>query len=787
MKTSTEKYRTGVLTTLGLLTVAVLVMTLFACRVKQQDSKDEISPKLAQASKTQDFPRGWLRWRGPDQNGFSAELGLPDRLDMEKDLLWSVPLSGKGTPLVSGDRAYAWGYRGKGNDLQEVLVCLDMNSGKQYWEIGFSDFISDIIYERYSVGSPALDPQTGRLYVLSSAGLLSCVSPEGELLWQHSLMESFGRLTFPNGRTGSPVVEDGLVITLGITSFWGREGPAHDRFWAFDKSDGRPVWSSTPGVQPQDSSFSTPVFATWKNQRVFFAGTGCGQIVCVNARTGSPLWRYPMSSGGVNSSVVVEGDVLIAVHGQENLEDSTTGGMLALDLGKIEPAEPGQDPVVVGAAARLWQAEISMFTSSPTLIDGKVIQMDGTGTMHALDSKTGRSLWTRKLAHSQLHASPLAADGKLYMPMENGHFFILRSEDGEILCDLQLEGNGLGAPALWRGRMLVHTSEKLYCFGPAQAGPEPSALRQPDPAAPAPGPAKQLLVVPCEVAMVPGAEQLFELRAVDAVGEAGEILKGGVWEKFIPPSAKVRVEMDAGFDGPDRLVAAPDSKNSAGAFKVQAQGLQGTMKGRLLPGLNFATDFENFELAEKAQDGSAFAHPPLPWLGARFKWEIRDIDGNKVLAKTLDKVLFQRALTFLGHEKSRDYVMQVDVMSEGDRRSMSSAGLIHQRYIVALEGNWQILEISSNHDRLKVSVPFAWKPKRWYRLKSRVESAADGSGVVRAKAWPREEAEPEAWTLEVPLERAHTHGAPGLFGFSPQNRQSVYLDNLNISPQQGVR
>ena len=39
------------------------------------------------------------------------------------------------------------------------------------------------------------------------------------------------------------------------------------------------------------------------------------------------------------------------------------------------------------------------------------------------------------------------------------------------------------------------------------------------------------------------------------------------------------------------------------------------------------------------------------------------------------------------------------------------------------------------------------------RLKTRVDVADDGSGVVRAKAWPRDEAEPEAWTIEVP----HTH------------------------------
>ena len=37
-----------------------------------------------------------------------------------------------------------------------------------------------------------------------------------------------------------------------------------------------------------------------------------------------------------------------------------------------------------------------------------------------------------------------------------------------------------------------------------------------------------------------------------------------------------------------------------------------------------------------------FAYPPLPWIGARFKFDVRDMDGNKVLTKTLDNVFFER-------------------------------------------------------------------------------------------------------------------------------------------------
>ena len=113
---------------------------------------------------------------------------------------------------------------------------------------------------------------------------------------------------------------------------------------------------------------------------------------------------------------------------------------------------------------------------------------------------------------------------------------------------------------------------------------------------------------------------------------------------------------------------------------------------------------------------------------------------------------------------------------------MSTVGVINQRYIIQLDGNWQQLVVVSNHDRVKAGVPFRWKPKTWYRVKSRVDVAPDGSGTIRAKAWRRGDPEPEKWLIEVPHRRAHKQGAPGLFGFSPQSLLRVYIDNVSVTP-----
>jgi hypothetical protein len=81
-------------------------------------------------------------------------------------------------------------------------------------------------------------------------------------------------------------------------------------------------------------------------------------------------------------------------------------------------------------------------------------------------------------------------------------------------------------------------------------------------------------------------------------------------------------------------------------------------------------------------------------------------------------------------------------------------------------------------------VPFAWQAGKWYTLKTRVDVAPDGSGVVRAKCWPRDEAEPEGWTIEVQHAHAHHEGTPGLYGFTPQSRVRVYVDNIRVIPNE---
>ncbi len=742
------------------------------------------------------LPAGWLNWRGPQQNGTSLETGLPDTVDPSHPL-WMADLPGQSTPVIANGKIYIMGYLGEGGDLREGVVCYDAETGKELWRRFYSDFLSDTIYLRYATSSPTVDGDTGNVYIQGTQGILAAFTAGGKLLWQHSLMEEYGRLTFPNSRTASPAIDQDLVITRGITANWGKDGPAADRFYAFDKMTGDLVWTSSPGDRPKDNSFSHPVFGWLHGLRVFYSATGDGAVVCVNARTGEPLWRVPLTKAGINSAVLVHhNDKIISIYGTPY----EPGRLVALKISDAMPASADTAPVVLDrAAVQLWSDEISTSTSSPILAGDTVYVVSEKGDFCAVDARTGNLYWKIKIGIEERNSCPLFADGKLYVPIlddpdlattggdagTKGALYIIKptDKDGEILAHIQLDGRCFGTPVAYNGKLYIQTTRHLYCFGKPGNNPGLPPAPAPEPW-PAPGVATQLEIIPSEVLMRPGQTQSFRVRELDASGfTVREItdMSSVHWASFIPPTAKVKSTMKASFNGQGQLVSDAEQTPSAGAFMAQAGTLKGFIRGRILPYLPISQDFQKFTLTEtNALDNNAlFAYPPLPWIGARFKFEVRDLDGNKVLAKTMDNPFFQRATVFIGDPSTRNYTIEADIMSEGNRRVMSEVGLVNQRYYIVMKGASKKLEVNSNLELFRHDVSFESLPNVWYHLKTRVDVAADGSGVIRAKIWKKDDPEPADWTIEVPHAHAHESGSPGLFAFAPQKR--VYIDNIKVT------
>lgn len=779
--------------------------------------------KAAPAAKPAAPVAGWLDWRGPLQTSVSLEKGLPDKVD-SKTALWSADFPGQSAPVIANGKLYIMGYQGEGPDLQEGVACFDAETGKKLWQQLFNDFLSDVVYLRYANSSPSIDPETGNVYIQNSSGLFAAFTADGKLLWKHSMMEDYGRMTFPNNRTASPLIDKDLVITRGITAAWGAYGPPGDRFYAFDKKSGELVWSSAPGDRPQDNTFSRPWLSFLNGMRVLYSACGDSSLICINARTGEPLFRTPVAKagakGGINAAVVEYNGNIVVVHESENIDTSDVGRMAAFKIpAEITPPTPQTPQVFETKALEQWRNPVGALASSPVLVGNRIYQTSGNGDICAVNAESGEVLWRTKLGIEQRQSTPFYADGLLYVAMyvaaaapgaekenagnENvgdGELFVIKPGDAgmEILSRTILTGKCYGSPVGYNGKLYVQTEKKLYCFGKKGNNPGLAAAPESKPW-PAPGEKARLQVVPYEVLIAPGEKRSFQVRVLDAKGFTVEEKvdpKSLKWEPFIPPTALVKVTMKAAFSADGQLVADADNAPSAGQFQASLGELKGYFKGRVLPGVPLSQDFEKYELNQDTSKPPApavpnqmepptpFAYPPLPWNAARFKFEVRKAPGegeNKALVKTIDDKRLQRGTVFINRSDLRNYTIEADVLSEGNKRKMSEVGLVNQRYLIVLKGNAQALEVSSNQELLKESVPFKWSPNEWYHLKARVDVAKDGSGVVRAKAWKKGEPEPAAWAIEVHHKRAHEEGSPGLFSFSPQE-QRAWIDNISVTP-----
>jgi outer membrane protein assembly factor BamB len=711
----------------------------------------------------------WPELRGPGRDGLSPEKNLPEKWSPRgENLLWRAPYGGISGPVVLGDRVYLQNTVGNGATLQERVLCLDANSGKVLWEQRINLYHSDVPPHRAAWATPALDPETGNVYVFAVKGTLAAFTRDGKPLWTRYLTEEFGLITTHGGRTVSPLVDSGLVIVSGITFNYGELAGGGHRFLAFDKQTGECVWFSSPGGRPYDTTYAPPIVAVVNGVRLLIAGASDGHFHALKVATGEPVWKYEVSKRGLNTGVVFAGGHAILTHSEENLETNEMGFRAALD------------PALTGTLTNkhtkwLHYGFLGGFSSPVT--DGKTIyQVDNGALLGAFDAESGRLLWTRKLGTIQ-KANAVLADGKLYVGTENGKFFILRSgpQGAEVLSEVEL-GNPehpeeiTSGAAVSRGRIYFASTQALYAIGRKGSRVPPWRPPAPQPSGEVgthlPVPA-YVQVIPAEVMLSPGETVKFRVRLFDAKGNA---------IRSFSESPAWTLEQLAGSIQPDGTFAASkQSRGEAGKVKATVGNVSGFARVRVIPPLPWNEDF------------SGYAPGQLPswWMNARIKFAVKELEGNRVLTKLADNQFsfIKRARAYAGRHDWSDHTIECDVRFAVRRRTLGDGGVVAQGYSLVLFPNHERVELLSWQPETArtVSAPFSVKPDTWYRLKLRVENLPDGRVRARGKVWLAGEPEPDAWLLERtdPPGLGIRHGSPGLYGDAPAE---VYFDHLKVYP-----
>jgi outer membrane protein assembly factor BamB len=701
----------------------------------------------------------WAEWRGPARDGVSHEKGLPAKWSPAgENLAWKAPYGGRSTPVVMGNRVYLFNAYERGARLQERLMSFDADTGKVVWERHFNVYLSDVPPHRVGWASPVGDPATGNVYVFGGGGLLVGLSGrDGKVLWERSLGEDFGLLTTHGGRTVSPLVDGDLVIVSGVAFSWGSHFRGLHRWMAFDKRTGETVWTSAPGSQPYDTTYAAPVIADVAGTRLLIQGASDGWVHAVKPQTGEPVWKIEVSKRGLNTGVVVRGTDAIITHSEENLDSNEMGMMAALDASLRGELKMSQLKWKVYG----WQGGFS----SPVLDGDRLYQVDNGANLAAFDVASGRQLWLQNLGTIQ-KASPVLADGKLYVGTENGRFFIIEpsAAGAKILDEDQLGTEQqpeavIASVAVSDGRVFLVTDAALYCIGKKSGAGKAAATPAPAPAA-AGSEVRHVQVVPAELTLRPGDRVSFRVRLFDERGNFIREEKQAEWSLD-----KLKGAVTAG-----QFAAAGDAVVQTGEVRAAVGGVAGAARVRVVPPLPWE---ENFDAAEP----NTF---PQHWTNTGMKFITREVGGTKVLVKTTEgSSLRTRARAFMGPNDLHDYTVEADVFATTRRRQVGDVGVIAQRYSLTLFGNAQKLELTPWQPETQrvASVAFGWKPDTWYRVKLRVENLPGGQVRARGKVWPAGSPEPDAWTIEHTDPIGNRQGSPGIFGSA---LAEIYFDNLKV-------
>jgi outer membrane protein assembly factor BamB len=708
-------------------------------------------PALAEAG-------DWPNWRGPRRNGVSDETGLVTRWSRAgENLVWKADIVARATPIVFDGRVCTSGRGGAGPTRHELVACFDAGTGKKLWERRFPVYNTTVPFSRVGWAALAGDPETGAVFAQNVDGQLVALGRDGKTIWEHRLGEEYGRGSGYGGRTLIPLVDEDRVVVGIVGAGWGDIGPPRQRYMAFDKKTGAVRWISTPAQGPFDdaNNQASPTVAVIGGRRLVIGGGADGWIYALEARTGSPVWRFQASVKGLNSPPTVEGDVVYAAHSEENADGGPMGRVVAIN---------GVGSGDITKTNEVWRASgLTVGFAAPTVADGRVYVVDNAANLHALDQKTGRAMWTHSLG-TVGRAAPMFADGKLYLTEQNGTILIVEAgpTSAKTLHEERItmpEGRAAevwGSVAAAYGRIYFTTEEGLYAVG-RKGAPFKAAASPVEPAeAPAAGTAApaRLLIVPGEVIGRAGEPVAFEAWAFD---DKGRFLR--------KESAAWAVEGIAGEISAGGRLTTPAAATTAGKVKATVGALSATTQARFFAPLPWSFDFE--------------AGPvPRHWVSAGPRFKVTDLGGGKRLHKPPQEAGLQRAAVIIGPPSLSGYTVEGDLLFTRQGRRAGDLGLINQGYTLDVMGKKQELQLRTWASELEKSttMPFPAEPDTWYRMKLRVDAQGD-KATVRGKVWKTDEPEPPGWTIALEDPLPVLTGAPGIYGDSASD---LYYDNMTV-------
>jgi outer membrane protein assembly factor BamB len=428
----------------------------------------------------------WPQWRGPDGTGVSTELSLPERWSDTEGVAWKARLRGVGvsSPVISGDRVFvtsqigvgvrregnhptlvqdgnassrgerglttaastATGADGAGSDgrIRFLVEAFARTDGKSLWtfELPASD-ARPAVHDKHNLASASPVTDGTRVYAVFGTGQIVAVDMKGTRVWQRDLAAEYGAWQINWGHGSSPIVYRDTVI---LPCF--HEPTSY--LIALDARTGATRWKADRGSKVV--SYSTPlvVRATTGDELVLNTSEA---LEAYDPASGKELWRLNEPSRFAIPMPVHQDGVLYASRGYRS------GPYAAIKVG-------GRGDIA--ASHVLWKVPTGApYISSLVYHDGLLYMAADVGVVTCVEAKTGQRVWQERL-EGVFTASPVAADGKIYLVSESGETIVLRpGRKADVIARNTLNGRLLASPAISGGRLFLRTDDSLIAIGRA--------------------------------------------------------------------------------------------------------------------------------------------------------------------------------------------------------------------------------------------------------------------------------------------------------------------------------
>jgi outer membrane protein assembly factor BamB len=396
----------------------------------------------------------WPQWRGPNDDGISKEKGLPTEWGATKNVAWTLDLPGRGgsTPAVWGDRLFLTSE----DDKDIVLMCVS-TAGKELWKKKLATITGRgrFMGNEGDNASPSPSTDGKHVYAFTGTGEMACFDIDGKEVWRFNVQERYGKYSAMHGLHNTPLLDgDRLYVQYFIrkTAYVA----------ALDKATGKDVWKverKSDGYGENLDSYTSPVI--WrKGKDAYLITHGNDYAIAHRLDDGSEIWRV----GGLNPKDKYRGDLRfvsspVATPELIVVPSAKDHGVVGLKPDAKGLVMPGSD----GEAWRLFKGTPDV--PSPLVYDG-LVYLCRDGSLLCLDAKTGKEQYTQRIHANRYRASPVAADGNIYLTAHDATVTVVKAgpEFKEVAVN-KLPDEMTASPAPSNGRIYLRGWKTLYAIG----------------------------------------------------------------------------------------------------------------------------------------------------------------------------------------------------------------------------------------------------------------------------------------------------------------------------------